>query len=173
MSVAVVRRFARDELLRLADDITPEVLAHHRQRLAWQEEGRGLYLAAWGGDVVLGRVTLLWASKYPQVRERHPACCEVKALEASPAGRGVGGALMAAARDAALARRMPLLGVAVEPANLGARRFYKRLGYRDWGGGAVVEEWNEYAGTGGVVRHDSDRCHYLLLRSGAAATIGG
>ena len=104
---------------------------------------RALYLVAWADDVVVGRATLLWQSKYPEVRNAVPGCCEVNALEATPTGAGVGRSLMLAAEVAVQGRAVPVLGVAVEPSNSGARRFYERLGYVDWGRGPVCDELME------------------------------
>ena len=159
---ALVRPLARDDLLRLAGRASLDELAHHAERLAWQEENRGLYLVAWRGDAVAGRATLLWSSKYREVRQRRPGCCEVNALEANPQRQGVGRELMYAAQDEVRSRGFSSLGVAVEPWNSDARMFYERLGYRDWGGGSVCDEWDEYE-DGVLVRHHADICEYLVL----------
>ncbi len=158
----LIRQFSSEDLLRLAGHIPPETLAHHHERLAWQEEKCALYLVAWRGDVVAGRATLLWESKYPQVVQRHPMGCEVNALEATPTGQGVGRALMQAAEDAVRARGSLSLGVAVALTNDDARRLYDRLGYRDWGGGPVCDEWDEYDEGRVLVRHHADACNYLI-----------
>lgn len=162
MMEPLIRQFASKDLLRLVDHVPPETLAHHRERLAWQEEKRALYLVAWRGDVVAGRATLLWESKYPQVVQRLPKNCEVNALEAKPTGQGVGRALMQAAEGAVRARGALSLGVAVAFINDSARRLYDRLGYRDWGGGPVCDEWDEYDGERVLVSHHADACNYLI-----------
>lgn len=159
---AQVRPFTADDLRGLVGRVAVDDLAHHRERLSWQTEDRALYLVAWADDVVVGRATLLWQSKYPEVRHGVPGCCEVNALEASPTGAGVGRSLMLAAEGAVQARALPLLGVAVEPSNNRARRFYERLGYVEWGRGPVCDEWDECDAEGVLVRHHADRCDYLI-----------
>lgn len=42
-----------------------------------------------------------------------------------------------------------------------AHRLYARLGYQDWGGGEVVDEWIELLAEGGEHRH-ADPCDYLI-----------
>ena len=159
---ALIRPFAREDLLRLKGKAPGDAFAHHAERLAWQEDNRGLYLVAWRGDDVAGRATLLWSSKYPEVRQQLPGCREVNALEANPQRQGVGRALMSAAQDESRARGSSSVGVAVEPWNTDARSFYEQLGYRDWGGGSVCDEWDEYE-AGVLARRYADTCDYLIL----------
>lgn len=68
---------------------------------------------------------------------------------------------MVAAQGVSRLRGSSSLGVAVEPCNADARRFYERLGYRAWGGGSVCDEWDEYE-DGVLVRHHADTCDYLV-----------
>ena len=93
----LIKQFSSGDLLRLHGRIPRDTFAHHRERLTWQEAGRALYLVAWHDDIVVGRKTLLWESKYSQVVQGHSSGCEVNALEAKPTGQGVGQALMQAA----------------------------------------------------------------------------
>jgi hypothetical protein len=54
------------------------------------------------------------------------------------------------------------LGVAVALTNDSARRLYDRLDYRDWGGGPVCDEWDEYDEARVLVMHHADACNYLI-----------
>lgn len=162
MDPVVVRPCSADDLSRLKRSVVPaDALAHHRERCGMQQRGAARYLLAWSGDTVVGRVTLLHASKYAGVRERG-ALWEMNALEAVPQGRGVGTLLVTAAEEVARAEGPGVLGLAVEPSNAGALRLYERLGYRDWGDGMVLDEWTERGTDGRVLREHRTPCRYLL-----------
>lgn len=87
-------------------DWRPLDLRHHQERWASQQRGEAVYLLAWRGAEVFGRVTLLLRSKYEEVRQTIQAATEMNALEARPQGEGIGTALIQAAELEA-ARRGP------------------------------------------------------------------
>jgi GNAT superfamily N-acetyltransferase len=126
-----------------------------------QEAGTAVYLLAWRGAELAGRCTLLTASKYHQVRQVLGIFPEMNALEARPQGQGTGTKIIACAENIARARGATLTGLAVEVSNQGARRLYERLGYRDWGRGLIIDEWDETDPAGRVVSTNHDPCHYL------------
>ncbi len=137
-------------------------VAHHRTCWRLQGEGRATYLLAWRDGAVVGRVTLLHWSKYPEVSEAYPDLWEINALEANPKGQGVGTLLIAAAEAEARQQGAGHIGLGVEPVNPGARRLYDRLGFTDWGRGTIVDVWTERDRAGEVLRRHHDTCHYLL-----------
>ncbi|MGZ4752794.1 MAG: GNAT family N-acetyltransferase [Oryzihumus sp.] len=162
MEPVVVRFCSPDDLSRLERSALPaDALAHHRERCAMQQRGEARYLLGWSGGTVVGRVTLLHASKYAGVRERG-ALWEMNALEAVPQGRGVGTLLITAAEELARVDGPGVMGLAAEPSNTGALRLYGRLGYRDWGDGLVLDEWTERDSAGRVLREHRTPCRYLL-----------
>jgi GNAT superfamily N-acetyltransferase len=120
-----------------------------------------LYLLAWQGPEVVGRVTLLLRSRYPEVRSLLAGMAEMNALEARPQGQGIGTALILAGQREAKRRGTPILGLAVEVANHGARRLYERLGYVLWEHGLVIDRWTEKDDKGRAVREHADQCFYL------------
>lgn len=158
-----VRPCTAEDLTHLAAfGATPRDLAHHRERLGWQDEGRAVHLLAWRDERPAGRVTLTSESKYPGVREAHPGLREVNALEAEVPGQGVGTALIRAAEETARRAGAPAIGLAVGADNPGARALYERLGYVGWGGGEVIDEWDENDGSGRPGAHHADACDYLV-----------
>jgi len=168
----VVRACTRDDLERIASMAHWRDFAICQERLAGQEEGRCLHLVAWREDAYVGRGTLLWSSKYADVRERLPGVVEVNALHVQPTGEGIGSAVMSAAEAAAHQAGALILGLAVEPGNEGARRFYARLGFSDWGQGTVVDRYTETDQLGVPVRDHADECFYLT-KAMTAGALGG
>ena len=150
-----------DDLGALLAGETSRHTAHdHRERFALQGRGRAHYLLAWAGHVNVGRATVLVESKYAGVRRRWPGCAEVNALAAFPQGRGTGTALLHFADELARADGHDRIGLAVDPDDPGPRRLYERLGYRQWDGGTVLDEWVELLDDGGTRRH-ADPSDYL------------
>jgi GNAT superfamily N-acetyltransferase len=104
----------------------------------WQEAGQATYLLAWRDDQLVGRCTVLAASKYVRVRQLLGSFPEMNALEARPPGGGTGTALIGFAEETARALGASTIGLAVDVSNQGARRLYERLGYCVWDNGVVV-----------------------------------
>jgi GNAT superfamily N-acetyltransferase len=142
-------------------DIAPHDLRHHEERWASQLRQEAVYLLAWRGTQVAGRVTLLLRSRYPEVRSVLGEGAEMNALEARPQGQGIGTALIRASEQEAERRAAPILGLAVEVQNNRARRLYERLGYVLWGHGLVIDRWTERDDNGMVVKEHADECFYL------------
>jgi RimJ/RimL family protein N-acetyltransferase len=86
----------------------------------------------------------------------------MKAMEARPQEQGTGTQIIVCAESIATARGATLIGLAVEITNQGARRLYERLGYRDWGHGRVIDQWDEMDPAGRVVKTNCDSCDYLV-----------
>ena len=135
----------------------------HEARFRRQEAGESLYVVAWDGDTPVGHVHLLWESEYDAVRSWFGRQPEINALNVAPAlqGRGIGTALVADAERRAAERGAESIGLAVEVANVDARRLYERLGYRDWGGGLVEDVWRALLDDDTEIEH-RDPCHYLV-----------
>ncbi|HEY0471785.1 MAG TPA: GNAT family N-acetyltransferase [Kribbella sp.] len=148
------------QLIAAAAD-SPAAREHHRERWTRQARGEALYLLARADGAIVGHTMLLRGSKYAAVRAAHnPA--EINALHAYEQGRGIGTALIAAAESLAADWGRDLVGLAVEPQNTGARRLYERLGYRQWDGGQVLDEWTEKDAAGQVIVAHQDPGVYLL-----------
>jgi ribosomal protein S18 acetylase RimI-like enzyme len=149
-----------DQLIAAKDSAASR--AHLRARWDQQSRGEALFLMAFRDDAVVGHTMLLRDSKYPEVRVAHEPA-EINALAAYVRRTGVGTALIAAAEEIAAGewgRRR--IGLAVGLDNPEASRLYERLGYRNWGRGAVFDEWSERNEHGTVVRNHRDTCDYLL-----------
>jgi ribosomal protein S18 acetylase RimI-like enzyme len=148
-----------DQLIAATD--SPAVREHHRRRWAQQTTGAAAYLLAHRDGAIVGHTMLLRESKYAAVRAAHnPA--EINGLHAYQQGRGTGTALIAAAESLAANWAYAVIGLAVELDNAGARRLYERLGYRQWDGGQVIDEWTEKDADGHVLVTHRDPCTYLL-----------
>ena len=145
----------------LNQEPTPRAARDHRERFVLQQAGSAVYLLAWRGDRKVGRATLLLQSKYAEVREAHPGTTEINALDADPQGVGTGTALIKAAEAESARLGHGSIGLAVEPGQSPARRLYDRLGYGQWNGGQVTDEWDELQDDGTEFHH-ADPCDYLI-----------
>jgi GNAT superfamily N-acetyltransferase len=128
---------------------------------ASQLRQEAVYLLAWHGTRVVGWVTLLLRSRYPEVRSLLAEGAEMNAVEARPQGQGIGTALIRASEQEAKRRAAPILGLAVEVQNNGAWRLYERLGYALWEHGLVIDRWMQFDDNGKVVKEHADDCFYL------------
>jgi GNAT superfamily N-acetyltransferase len=145
-------------------EVDPFDMFHHKERWASQLRQEVVYLLAWHGTEVVGRVSLLFQSKYPEVRSLLGGAAEMNALEARPQGEGIGTALILAGEREARRRGTAVLGLAVEVDNHGARRLYERLGYVMWDHGLVIDRWAERDRDGRAVSEHADECFYLSKR---------
>ncbi len=161
MSIDVRPCSAQDMEVLRSTDTAPQDMRHHEGRWARQLRQEAVYLLAWRDARVAGRVTLLFRSKYPEVRSVLREVAEMNALEARPQGQGIGTALIRATEVEARRRAAPIIGLAVEVQNRDARRLYERLGYALWGHGLVIDRWTERDDDGRVVREYADQCFYL------------
>jgi ribosomal protein S18 acetylase RimI-like enzyme len=148
-----IRPLGADELP-LVEDALPRGPVVHGERLAAQGRGEGLYLFAWLVGRPVGHAYLCWTGRagYPEVRD--------VAVAADHRRRGHGTLLMDAAERQAQARGAHALGLAVALENVGARAFYRRLGYADAG----LEPFTiSYEGWGdeGIPHHVTETCTYL------------
>lgn len=78
MKVSVdVRPCTEEDMSRLrAQDLAQLDLRHHEERWTTQQNGEALYLLAWQGNVVVGRVTVLFRSKYAEIRNLLGGKCQ-------------------------------------------------------------------------------------------------
>jgi GNAT superfamily N-acetyltransferase len=135
-------------------------------RLARQQDGRGVLLVAWLDDRPVGDVYLaLEPADVPQVRRHLPGVPQLIHLEVvGPLQRrGIGTALLHAAEDTARRLGYEQITLAVGVDNPGARRLYERLGYVDWRHGTIVASWQERDRDGPPVTV-SETCDVLVKR---------
>jgi len=135
--------------------------AQHHVRARWQtqESGKGTYLLARRGGVIVGQTMLLRRSKYSELRSAEDPA-EINGLHAFVGNQGIGTALIRAAEALAGDWGRAWIGLGVELNNDGARRLYERLGYEL--GPRVIDRWTEQAADGSVLRSHADECDYLL-----------
>lgn len=145
----------------IAAETYPAAREHLRERWELQSRGEALFLLSRRGDHVVGHAMLLRRSKYPAVEAAfRPA--EINALHAYVQGQGIGTALIAAAEAIAQDWGREYVGLGVGLDNPAARRLYERLGYVEWTGGQLLDEWTEKDANGKIVRTHHDPCTYLL-----------
>jgi ribosomal protein S18 acetylase RimI-like enzyme len=104
----------------------------HQQRFALQQEGKGLYLIAWNGEVPVGYVFLHFRNPPYHGSYRHyPECAYVEGLTTWPdyQRQGIATSLMEAAENHARGSGVPSLGISVGKHNAAARAFYRKIGY--------------------------------------------
>ncbi len=133
-----VRPLARGEVEVVARHLSGGHTDKHRDRLAQQEDGRGLYLIAWLEGEPVGHVFIrVSGAADVRLRARAGACPYLQDLYVTPQrrSRGVGTQLLAAAEAHLRAAGYARLGLSVAADNAPARKLYARLGYRDCGVG--------------------------------------
>ncbi|MBA2283759.1 MAG: GNAT family N-acetyltransferase [Acidimicrobiia bacterium] len=150
----------RNDLTALEAAFSTGLNRFHERRLAEQESGASTYLVAWLDGVPVGHVHLLARSRYHEVRVRLGDRPEVNALAVAPERRRLG--IASVLLDEAERRAGPgPIGLAVEPGNTGAVRLYGGLGYEEWGGGAILDAWDQLDADGAPERHEQV-CTYLV-----------
>jgi len=145
----------------IAAEESPATREHHRERWAQQLRGEAVYLLARENGRVVGHTMLRRHSWYAEV-QAGPDPAEINALHVYEQGRGVGTAIIAAAEQLARDWGYSAIGLGVGPDNPRARRLYERLGYREWGGPQVLNEWTEKDADGRILVTHRDLCDYLL-----------
>jgi GNAT superfamily N-acetyltransferase len=157
-----IRPAEQDELdAIIAAEASPASREHHRERWAQQLRGEAVYLLARENSEVVGHTMLLRHSRYPEV-QAGPDPAEINALHAYEQGKGIGTAIIAAAEQLARDWGYSAIGLGVGPGNTGARRLYERLGYQEWDGPQVLDDWTEKDADGRVLVRHQDSCLYLL-----------
>jgi GNAT superfamily N-acetyltransferase len=156
-----IKPATRADVDRLTARAAPASQHHLRDRWETQQRGDGLFLLAHRDGEVVGHALLLRQSKYAEVRAVHDAA-EINALHADVQGQGIGTAIIRAAEVIAADWAKPAIGLAVAADNVGARRLYERLGYRQWDGAEVTDTWTEQDAEGNIVHSHADSCDYLF-----------
>ena len=122
-----------------------------------------MFLVAWRDDVLAGRTSLTWWSKYDEVRAAFGDVPEINGLDAWPQNQGTGSLIVAECeRVARVDRGAEMIGLAVELGNPNAKRLYERLGFVDWGRGEVIDEWEELDDDGNLAVLHRPSCNYLV-----------
>jgi GNAT superfamily N-acetyltransferase len=135
-------------------------------RLARQQDGRGVLLVAWLDGHPVGNGSLSWEpADHPELHRHLPGVPELGHLEViGPLwGQGIGTALIRAAEATARQFGHDRLILAVGVDNPDARRLYERLGYLDRQHGTIVGTWVERDRDGRPVTL-SETCHVLVKR---------
>jgi GNAT superfamily N-acetyltransferase len=145
----------------IAAEQSPATREHHRERWDQQLRGEAVYLLARENGQVVGHTMLRRHSWYAEV-QAGPDPAEINALHVYEQGRGIGTAIIAAAEELARDWGYSAIGLGVGLDNPGARRLYERLGYREWDGPQVRDEWTEKDADGRVLVTHRDLCTYLL-----------
>ena len=136
----------------------------HDRRFAQHESGGSVYLIAWDGDVPVGHLNLRWMPGDPLPRRLAADCAEVNDLTVFPPerrGQGIGSALMDEAEARAAAAGHTRIGLAVDGANIAARRLYERRGYVEWEHGLVASTWT-WIDADGQEQLVEETDHYLI-----------
>lgn len=103
---------------------------------ARQRPGVATFLIGWEGDEPVGWALIQWSGCVgSNARAAFPHCVEVNHLQVreQARGRGTGTAILASAEQRARDEGAVQIAVSVDPANNGASRLYRRLGYRPTG----------------------------------------
>lgn len=160
-------RLAEESQLDLLDALfSPDSNArYHHRRFAAQQSGEAVYLIAWHGDLPVGHFLLRWHGPSDDPTGRFPpdtACLEAGSTLPAYQRRGVGTRVIREAERLAREKGCRRIGLAVGSSdNPDARRLYERLGYRDWGQGEFVVQW-DYETNDGRKGIESEVCVYLL-----------
>ena len=134
--------------------------SQYSRYLAEQARGERVVLAARAEGIVMGYLTIVWASTYPPFRES--GIPEIQDFNVLPAfrRRGIGGRLMDAA-EAQIATRSPIAGIGVGLySDYGAaQRLYVRCDYLPDGRG--IARHGQAVAPGAAVVVDDDLALYL------------
>jgi GNAT superfamily N-acetyltransferase len=162
-----------DRLLRIAPaavhdlpDLRRSLGQHHyfADRLARQEAGRGLLLAAWLAADPVGDV-YLWCepAEEPEVRHRLPGTPLLNHLEVLPAlhRRGIGTRLVQTAERLLRERGHGRVALGVSPDNHDAVRLYEKLGYEEWPHPPVATAYEIFL-PGGGRRRGREMCRIFV-----------
>lgn len=156
-----IRPATQAEVDQLIAPAEPAAQHHLRSRWEVQQRGDGLFLLAHRDGEIVGHTMLLNQSKYAEILAAHDPV-EINALHAYVQNQGIGTAIIRAAEAIAADWSRPFIGLGVGADNPGARRLYERLGYQQWDGPQVLDNWTEQDADGNVVRAHADPCDYLL-----------
>ncbi|WAU80907.1 GNAT family N-acetyltransferase [Streptomyces sp. Qhu-G9] len=135
----------------------------HEARFARQEAGRSTYLIPRLDGRPVGHAEVRWTGcAAAEVRAARPGCPEINGLLVWPRtlrSRGIGGALVRAAEELAVARGTGLMGLGVGDDNPRAAALYTRLGYRPVV--TYVDRW-AYLDVDGERRECTDPCVFMV-----------
>jgi ribosomal protein S18 acetylase RimI-like enzyme len=114
--------------------VDPRLPGGHPERLKAQDHRRCRYLVAWsdGDGCPVGHLIIdKTGSAHDHIREANPGMVEIQRVEVAEKfqGRGVGRYLMVMAHQLLYEHQVPMSGLCVAVHNVGAQRFYARLGY--------------------------------------------
>jgi RimJ/RimL family protein N-acetyltransferase len=123
-----------------------------------QHAGRGQLLLAWidreSGRELVGDVYLwLEAAEEPEIQDEFPGVPLLQHLEVARPhwNRGFGTAIVTAAEEWLSKRGYPRVVLGVRLDNPGARRLYRRLGYREWTRPPIRNPYVRHRDTGEIV----------------------
>ncbi len=167
VAFAIDIRPAESKLLDLLEKrFSPGNLSrYHHRRFATQQSGDGIYLIAWHGAEPVGHFLLRWNGPEHDPTAMYPsntACLEAGATRTEFQRRGVATRLIQHAERLARDEGHTRIGLAVGSVdNPAARRLYKRIGYRNWGGGEFTISW-DYETEDGRKGREFEVCIYMF-----------
>lgn len=152
------------------DDLSMLVMAggqagYFADRLARQEDRRGVLLVAWHSGRPVGTAYLwLEPAEEPEIQQYlpdTPLITHVEVFEPTDRNHRTGTRLIHDAEERLRDLKHTKVALAVEVTNEDAARFYRRLGYRDWGHqpvNCVRREWLP----DGTVEESNEKCLVLV-----------
>jgi len=139
----------------------------HENQLKEQESGDNLYLIAWKGNEPIGHLLIRFGGT--KIRKVKNYLKKVPHLEAMGVRedfrrKGVATQLVKEAERLIKKRNLKIIGLAVEDDLKSAPNvLYRRLGYKDWGHGEVIDTW-KFIDEKGKTHIKHEKCIYLIKR---------
>jgi ribosomal protein S18 acetylase RimI-like enzyme len=136
---------------------------YHERKLREQCTGKVAWLIAWYDGLPAGHLQIGWSgTDRPELLPHLGDCPHISrvGVRADMRSQGIGSALLEAAEGLIRLRGYTRVGLGVGIENMGARRLYERLGYRDAHLGTYTIRWHRYQGRA-ISEQVEEVCRYL------------
>lgn len=162
-----IKAARKQDLIILNSKLPVNTPNFHKNQLKEQEAGDNLYLIAWKGNEPIGHLLVRFGgTKKKKVKQYLKKCPHLEAMGVKEEFRRkeVATQLVQEAEKLIKEKNLEIVGLAVENDPKSApHRLYKKLRYKDWGHGEVIESW-EFIDEKGKKKTKHEKCIYLIKK---------
>ncbi|UCD20970.1 MAG: GNAT family N-acetyltransferase [archaeon] len=137
----------------------------HRRRFKEQEKGNVVYLIAWNNKTPIGHLLVRFnGARYKKVKKYLKKCPHLESLGVGKKVRrkGIATKIVRKAENMLKRKKFGKVGLAVEDNPKSAPNIlYKKIGYKDWGHGNVIDIWSFVNKRGKKITR-REKCVYLI-----------